>query len=257
MKVATFNVNSIRRRLDTVVHWLTRHQPDILCLQETKVQDKDFPVETLAAAGYHARFRGMKGYNGVAVLSRTPPEQVTFGLGSSSNADTDRFMRVVIHGITIINTYVPQGSSIRSPRYQYKLDWFARLREYFATHYSPHECIVWCGDMNVAPTPLDVYSPHTHLNHVCFHEAVREAYRRTVQWGFEDVFRRLHPNRQEYTFWDYRQPCAVRAHRGWRLDHILATRPLAIHCTASEVDLAPRLGSLPSDHTIVWAMFSW
>lgn len=256
MKIATFNVNSIRRRLPIVLDWLKRQRPDVLCLQETKVQDAEFPLDDLNKTGFHVFFRGMKGYNGVALLSRYRPDSVSFGFTPRDQREAPRIMTTVIDGITIVNTYVPQGFEIDSPKYEYKLNWFKRLRAYFATRFSPSQRMIWCGDMNVAPAPIDVHSPEKHLDHVCFHEAARRAYQRTVAWGFEDVFRRLHPTRQQFTFWDYRRPDAVEANRGWRIDHILATPALAARCQAAGVDVKPRLAPHPSDHTILWAKFS-
>lgn len=256
MKIATFNVNSIRQRLSTVLDWLAQHQPDVLCLQETKVQDADFPAQALASSAYHLTFRGMKAYNGVAVLSRTAPERVSYGFDDGAEPDEARLIRVVIKGIPVINTYIPQGFNIDSPKYQYKLTLFKRLRKYFETHLSRRKPAIWCGDMNVAPDPIDVHSPEKHLTHVCFHEEARLAYQETVSWGFVDVFRQLFPHRQQFTFWDYRRPSSLDANKGWRIDHILTTPTLAKHCTNVEVDLGPRKGAKPSDHTVLWAEFS-
>jgi exodeoxyribonuclease-3 len=256
MKIATFNVNSLRKRLPIVTAWLERHRPDVLCLQETKVQDQDFPALALSATGYHLAYRGMKAYNGVAVLSRIAPDQVFYGFDDGDDPDEARLLRVVVQGIPIVNTYVPQGFEIDSPKYQYKLAWFTRLRRYFEKHLSPTKPAIWCGDINVAPTPIDVHSPEKHLDHVCYHEAARKAYQETVAWGFEDVFRRLYPDRQQYTFWDYRAPSSLDSNKGWRIDHILATPPLAAKCTASDVDVEPRRAKEPSDHTFLWAEFT-
>lgn len=256
MKIATYNVNSLRKRLPHVLAWLDRHQPDALCLQETKTQDEDFPLLDFRAAGYHVTFRGMKAYNGVAIVSRTKPELVRYGLDDGGEPDEARLIRAEIRGIPILNTYVPQGFRIDSPKYAYKLEWFKRLRAYFENHLSPNRPAIWCGDMNVAPEAMDVHSPETHLTHVCFHEDVRRVYKETVAWGFIDVFRKLHPNRQQYTFWDYRQPSSVKANKGWRIDHIMATAPLAGQCTKVEVDMQPRIGPNPSDHTVLWAEFA-
>ncbi len=258
MKIATYNVNSIRKRLPIVLQWLTLNSPDVLCLQETKVQDPDFPLEAFANTGYHITFQGMKSYNGVAILSRTPPESVSTGFGDDEEHKDDpmRLMHVVIHGITILNTYVPQGASLDSPKYQYKLDWFRRLMQYFQCHLSRKKPVIWCGDMNVAPESIDVHHPEKHLKHVCFHETIRKAYYKTVAWGFIDVFRAHYPKKQQFTFWDYRQPPALEANRGWRIDHILATPCLAETCTKVAVDLSPRQAETPSDHTVLWAQFS-
>ena len=257
MKVATYNVNSVRRRFPIVLAWLGKHKPDVLCLQETKVQDADFPVHCFADTGYHLTYRGGKAYNGVAVLSRTPPEFVASGFDDGEDGDDPtRILRVIIQGIPIINTYVPQGFSIDSPKYSYKLEWLRRLRRYFTKHLSQRKPAVWCGDMNVAPEPIDVHSPEKHLTHVCFHQDARQAYQETVSWGFVDVFRRLYPKRQQFTFWDFRRPDAVEANRGWRIDHILVTPAMAKRCRKVQVDLKPRLAEQPSDHTILWAEFS-
>ena len=255
MKIATFNVNSLRKRLPLVLEWLQKHQPDVVCLQETKVQDSEFPALALASSGYRASFRGMKSYNGVAVLTRTEPDAVFYGFDDGGEPDDARLMRVVVQGIPIINTYVPQGFELDSPKYTYKLTWFTRLRRYFEKHLSPQKPAVWCGDMNVAPEPIDVHSPEKHLTHVCFHEAARKAYRETVSWGFVDVFRKHYPDRQQYTFWDYRKPSSLDANKGWRIDHILATPPLAEKCSQVEVDVEPRRSKDPSDHTFLWAEF--
>jgi exodeoxyribonuclease-3 len=257
MKIATYNANSIRKRLDVVVGWLETHEPDVLCVQETKCQDPDFPALALSSTGYHVHYRGMKAYNGVAVLSRTAPEEVACGFDDGfPEADKARLMRVVVDGIPILNTYVPNGFRIDSPRYEYKLEWYRRLRMYFARHMSPDRPAVWCGDMNVAPEPIDVHSPEKHLRHVCFHEDVRHAYQATVSWGFVDVFRKLHPDVQQFTFWDYLRPSSVDKNKGWRIDHILATAPLAEKCGACAVDVGPRRAPGASDHTFVWAEFA-
>ncbi len=256
MKIATFNVNSLRKRLPILLDCLRKHEPDVLCLQETKVQDSEFPSPVLVSSGYHTTFRGMKGYNGVAILSQLPPEEVSYGFTRGKDSDDVRLLRVVIRGVPIINTYVPQGQEIDSPKYQYKLRWFKRLRSYFQAHLSPDRPAIWCGDMNVAPRPMDVHSPEKHLKHVCYHEAARKAYHHTVAWGFVDVFCKLYPDRQQFTFWDYRQPSSIEANKGWRIDHILATPPLAERCREVRVDLEPRCAKEPSDHTLLLAEFS-
>lgn len=256
MKIATYNANSIRKRLDAVVDWIGEHGPDVLCIQETKCQDADFPALALSLTGYHVRYRGMKGYNGVAVLSRREPDLVAYGFDDGeAEADEVRLVRVVVDGIPIVNTYVPNGYRLDSPRYAYKLRWFERLGRYFETHLSAERPAIWCGDMNVAPEPIDVHGPEKHLRHVCFHESVREAYSKTVSWGFVDVFRKLHPEVQQFTFWDYLRPGSLQSNKGWRIDHILATPPMAARCLEAAVDVAPRRRPHPSDHTFVWAEF--
>jgi len=254
MKVATYNVNSIRRRLPIVLDWLAVHQPDALCLQETKVQDSEFPVDAIEQAGYHATFRGMKAYNGVATLTREKPEHLLHGLHPGPDNEDVRILQTVIGGIPIINTYVPQGYSISSEKYAFKLAWFERMRRYLETYLDPAKPAVWVGDLNVAPEPIDVYHPDRRVNDVDFHIDARNAFKKTVEWGFVDVFRKLHPELVQYTYWDYFRN-AFERNFGWRIDHILATAPLAERCTAIEVDLAPRKVDGASDHTIVWAEF--
>jgi exodeoxyribonuclease-3 len=256
LKVATYNVNSIRIRVDTVLAWLAEHSPDVLCIQETKCQDEAFPLLVLAASGYHVHFRGMKSYNGVAVLTRQKPDEVAYGFDDQlPEPDDSRLMRVVVGGIPIVNTYVPNGYKVGTPQHEYKLKWYARLRKYFSQHLAPDRPAIWCGDMNVAPEPIDVHSPEKHLQHVCFHETVREAYKETAAWGFTDVFRHLHPERQQFTFWDYLRPSSVEKNKGWRIDHILATRVLAEKCVSADVDIGPRRQLRASDHTFMWAEF--
>ena len=242
--------------MDAVLSWLETHAPDVLCIQETKCQDEAFPLLLLGSSGYHIQYRGMKSYNGVAVLTREAPDEVFCGFDDQlPEMDDARLMRVVVRGIPVINTYVPNGFKVGTPQHEYKLAWFDRLRKYFSTHLSPDQPAIWCGDMNVAPEPIDVHSPEKHLKHVCFHESVREAYKKTAAWGFVDVFRHLYPDRQQFTFWDYLRPSSLEKNKGWRLDHILATRPLADKARVSDVDLQPRRALRASDHTFLWAEF--
>ena len=254
MKVATFNVNSLRRRLPLVLEWLAQHQPDVMCLQETKVQDSEFPIEEIEAAGYYASFRGMKSYNGVATLTREKPEQVIHGMHDGADNEDVRILQTVVEGIPIINTYVPQGQSVTSDKYVSKLLWFASLRRYFEAHLHPEKSAVWIGDLNVAPEPIDVYHADRRVNDPDFHIDARNAFKETAAWGFVDVFRQLHPDRVQYTYWDYYRK-AFEHNWGWRIDHIMATAPLAAGCRAADVDLAPRQAPGASDHTVLWAEF--
>jgi exodeoxyribonuclease-3 len=254
MKIATYNVNSIRQRLAIVIDWLNEHKPDVMCLQETKVQDQEFPVEAIERVGYHASYRGMKSYNGVATLTRSAPEKVVHGLHEGPDNEDYRIIQTVVDGIPIINSYVPQGYSITSDKYAFKLEWFRRLRTYFEAALRPDEPAIWVGDLNIAPEPIDVYHPDRRVNDTDFHIDARTAYKETVSWGFVDVFRRLHPDAVQYTYWDYFRN-AFERNFGWRIDHILATEVLASRCRAAEVDTAPRKVKGASDHTVVWAEF--
>jgi len=254
--LATFNVNSVRARLHVLIPWLERHEVDVMCLQETKVTDEDFPTDAFRDIGYHVAFKGQKSYNGVAIASRHVIEDVAAGFdGIEGPADESRLLRCRVQGVHIVNTYVPQGRAIDHENYAYKLEWFGRLAALFDAHYSPQDDLIWCGDLNVAPRPADVHDPEGHLDHVCFHEAVRHAFARTVSWGFEDVFRQFHPESGQYTFFDYRRRGSVQRGLGWRIDHILATSSLARRAKDCAIDLEPRLENRPSDHTILIATF--
>lgn len=255
MKVATYNVNSIRQRLPIVLDWITDNKPDVMCLQETKVQDHEFPLEEIQKAGYHAVFRGMKAYNGVATLTRAAPENVIYGLHEGPDNEDFRMIQTLVGGIPIINSYVPQGYSISSDKYAFKLAWFRRILQYFEGALQRDQPAIWLGDLNIAPEPIDVYHADRRINDPDFHIDARNAYKEAVAWGFVDVFRKLHPDDVQYTYWDYFRN-AFQRNFGWRIDHILATAPLAERCYKAEVDIAPRKISGASDHTIVWAEFS-
>ncbi len=277
MKVASFNVNSLRARLDIIIGWLAENQPDILAVQETKVQDKDFPAEAFDKTSYKYVLKGEKSYNGVAIFSKSAISNVEFGfpdeptrLGegaalstetigtpSRSRKDPARLIKAEINGIVVVNTYIPQGYLPESVKFTYKLHWFNRLRKYFENNFSPDDPIVWVGDFNIAPLPIDVYDPQGLLGHVCYHPDVHKALNEVMEWGFVDVFRIHCREAGQYTYWDYRPINAFKRNLGWRLDHILATKPLAKKSTASYIDKKPRLADRPSDHTPIVAEFAW
>jgi exodeoxyribonuclease-3 len=254
MKIGSFNVNSLRSRLPIVLQWLADNQPDILCAQETKVQDADFPTEALDDAGYKYAFKGQKSYNGVAIFSKTEIKNVKFGLDDETK-DEARLIAAEINGIFVVNTYVPQGDSPQSEKFQYKLKWFEQLLKFFKKNFTTNDPVVWVGDLNVAPEPIDVYDPKNLLGHVCFCPEVTKALDKVVQWGFIDVFRMHCKEAGQYTFWDYRLPNSFKRNLGWRLDHILAAKPLAEKCTACYIDKEPRVAKKPSDHTPIVAEF--
>ncbi len=256
MRIATFNVNSIRTRLPVVLDWLRQHRPDVFCLQETKTPDDHFPLEPLTQAGYRVLFRGRKGGNGVALLSLQTAEPVAADFDDGGAADPARLLAARIGKTLFVNTYVPQGRSIEHPMYSHKLEWLRRLRRWLEHHADAGQPVVWLGDMNVAPQPIDLHHPERHQNHVCFHPDVREAYARVVEWGFTDLYRQRHPESAGYSFYDYRTRDAIARGLGWRVDHILATRTLAERCLDCRVDLEPRLADRPSDHAVVVADLS-
>ena len=255
MRIATFNANSIRARLPIVLEWLGANAPDALCIQETKATDADFPAAAFADAGYQVVFRGEKTYNGVAIVSKEPLADVRFGLDDGEQAGETRLACARLGSVHIVNTYVPQGRELDHPMYAYKLRWLARLKDYFARHYTPRQKVVWVGDMNVAPEAIDIHNAAEQANHVCFHVDVRAAFADAVGWGFVDVFRKYHPEPGQYTFFDFRTVNAVKRNMGWRVDHVLATPPLAAKSTDCRIDLKPRLGERPSDHTFLVADF--
>ncbi|MCX6992968.1 MAG: exodeoxyribonuclease III [Kiritimatiellaeota bacterium] len=193
MKIATFNVNSIRSRMPAISAWLAGNTPDVLCLQETKVPDQAFPVAEIEATGYQVIFRGEKSYNGVAILSKVKPTRVQFGLDDGRSPDETRLIAARFGPVQVVNTYVPQGRAIEHAMYRYKLQWFERLREWFDRHFTPRTLLAWVGDLNVAPEAKDIHNADQQANHVCYHQAVRNAFERTKAWGFEDVFRKYHP----------------------------------------------------------------
>jgi exodeoxyribonuclease III len=252
MKIATFNCNSVRSRLDTVLGWLAGHSPDILCLQETKVQDAEFPAAAFTDAGWHIVFKGEKSYNGVAILSKALADEVSFGLDSDPK-DEPRLVHARFGTLHVVNTYVPQGREIDHPMYAYKLEWFARLKRYFQKRFSASTPLLWCGDLNVARHPIDVSSPETKKDHVCYHQAVRDAFEDALSFGFTDLFRHHNPGLVDYSFYDYRAPFDPERKRGWRIDYVLATAPLAKKSVASAIDIAPRTRPKPSDHCPLFA----
>jgi exodeoxyribonuclease-3 len=235
-----------------IAKWLQLHQPDILAIQETKVQDVDFPVSDFDQTGYKVIFRGQKKYNGVAILSKTQPTEVISTLQQDA-ADQARFLKARIGNLTLINTYIPQGASIDSDKFQYKLDWFKWLRNYFQEQHTPEEPILWVGDLNVAKEDIDVYDPERLWGHVCFCEPVQKVFKEIIKWGFVDIFREKHPEPEQYTFWDYRAPDGLNRNTGWRLDYIMMTHIIADKCIDCWIDKEPRGWDKPSDHTFLVA----
>lgn len=254
MKIASFNANGIRARLPILTDWLEREGPDVLCIQETKVQDKDFPRQPFEVLSYNCVFWGQKGFNGVAVFSKTAPEKVSFGL-VDKNSEEPRAITAYIGDIPILNTYVPQGTAPDSEQFRYKLQWFQRLRDYLSSHFKPTEPLLWLGDFNVAPEPTDVYDPEMLLGSIGYHPQEHKALAEVKSWGFVDVFRRHNPDQRAYTFWDYRIPRAFQRDLGWRVDHIWATESLAEKSTGAWIDVGPRQMNKPSDHTFILAEF--
>jgi len=238
-----------------LLEWLTINSPDVMCLQETKVVDADFPVTPLRDAGYHVVYSGEKSYNGVAILSRHEPASVAFGLDDGGPPDNSRLACIKIGKLHVVNTYIPQGRDIEHPMYRYKLEWFERLRTYFDLKFKPSQPLVWVGDLNIAPAAPDIHNSGEQTNHVCYHVDVRRAFEKTMDWGFVDVFRKHHPESGQYTFFDYRLKDAVERGLGWRIDHVMASTSLASKSTGAWIDLMPRRAERPSDHAVLVAEF--
>jgi len=254
VKVATFNANSIRARTEIIVNWLAENKPDVLCVQETKVQDKDFPTEAFAKTGYEFVFKGEKSYNGTAIFSKHKITNVEFGLDGEPK-DEARMIKAKTSGITIVNTYIPQGFEIESEKYQYKLDWLKRLFEYFKKHFKPTDKLIWTGDFNIAYEAKDVYDPAALDETVCFNRQLSQTLKEFMEWGFTDLFRKHCSESGQFTFWDYREPNGFKRNHGWRLDYIMGTSPMEKACTNCYIDKKPRTLEKPSDHTFLVAEF--
>ena len=254
MKIATWNVNSIRARCEVVVGWLQTWQPDVLCVQETKVEDASFPVEAFEKIGYGAAFSGQKAYNGVAIFSRWPIADVCAGLPDAAQDPQRRVLTATIQGIRLINVYVPNGESVISPKFSYKLEFFKKLQDYLARCCKETDALLIMGDFNVAPEARDVYDPDGWEGEVLCHPHEREAMKRLQSVGVEDLFRRFHPEGGHYSWWDYRM-ASFRQNLGLRIDHIMATASLSSRCVSCEIDREIRGIEKPSDHAPVVAAF--
>lgn len=255
MKIATYNINSIRSRIDLLKAWLGKHKPDILCIQETKVQDEEFPLDAFRDTRYEIVFRGQKKYNGVAIFSRIPLEDIELDLPKDPVQEA-RFLKAKAGKIILVNTYIPQGQEVGSEKFRYKLEYYRLLKTYFSSHFNPQkDYLLWCGDFNAAREPMDVYDPDGLWGHVCYCKEVKEEFEKVLKWGFVDLFRLFHPEGGHFTFWDYRIPNAFQRNLGWRLDYILATEPLAKTCKDCWIDLESRQAEKPSDHTFLVAEF--
>lgn len=255
MKCATLNTNSIRARLPIILDWLEREQPDILCIQETKVQDKDFPDPPFRNLGYSTVYRGQKSYNGVAVVSKDPAADVVFTL-TGETEEPARFIRCSVGDIPVINAYVPQGFAVGSEKFAYKLRWLNELLNHIHDSFLPNQPLLVAGDFNVALEAEDVYDPEGFRGEVGFHPDEQALMGRFLGWGLVDLLRKHHPEGGHFTFWDYRIPNALKRKMGWRVDYILATRPLADTSRDCWIDTAARSLPKPSDHTFLVAEFS-
>ena len=253
MKIATWNVNSLRVRLDHVLAWLESTDCDILALQETKLTDENFPVGAFETAGYHAVFSGQPTYNGVALISRQPPEEVVMEIDGLADPQR-RVLAASYGGLRITNLYVPNGQTVESDKYQYKLKWLAALHAQLASEADRYEHHVILGDFNIAPDDRDVHDPAVWEGKVLCTDAEREALEGILDLGFSDTFRLFEHPEKSYSWWDYRAG-AFRRNMGMRIDLILASEGLSRGCTGCHIDAEPRRWQRPSDHTPVVAAF--
>lgn len=249
MKIATWNVNSLKVRLPHLLDWLASNQPDVVCLQETKSEDKNYPAGELQAAGYHSVFSGQKTYNGVAILSRAPMSEVQYGIPDFAD-EQKRVIAATQDGVRIVCVYVPNGKEVGSDKYAYKLNWLAALTAWLQEEIKRYPKLALLGDYNIAPEDRDVYDPQAWQGNVLVSDAEREAFRALEQLGLRDAFRLFEQPDKSYSWWDYRM-MAFRRNMGLRIDHILISP--ALQCSSCSIDKAPRKLERPSDHTPVIA----
>ncbi|UCF74457.1 MAG: exodeoxyribonuclease III [Betaproteobacteria bacterium] len=251
MKLATWNVNSLKVRLPQVLAWAGKQRPDVLCLQETKLEDVNFPRAEIEAAGYRVLFSGQKTYNGVAILSREPAAGTVTAIPAFPD-EQKRVLAATIGGVRIACLYVPNGESVGSEKYQYKLRWLSAAREWLKDEISRNARLAVLGDFNVAPEARDVHDPELWEGKVLFSEPERAALRHLAEIGLSDAFRLFDQPAGAFTWWDYRMN-GFRRKRGLRIDHILLSEPLAKQCTSCTIDIEPRGAERPSDHAPVIA----
>jgi exodeoxyribonuclease-3 len=252
-KIATWNVNSLRVRLPHVLAWLGEQQPTVLALQETKLPDTDFPIDEIKAVGYHVVFSGQRTYNGVAILSKSEMTDVVTDIPTLTDPQR-RILAVTVDDVRILNLYVPNGESVTSEKYQYKLSWLKQVDAYAQQELQKHRNMIVLGDFNIAPDDIDVHDPKAWEDSVLCSARERIAFQQLLKHGFHDSFRELHSDEQLYSWWDYRLN-AFKRNLGLRIDHILASTELMSVCCASYIDQQPRALERPSDHAPVIAEF--
>ncbi len=256
MLVAAWNVNSLNVRLPRLLAWLAERRPDVVCLQETKLEDAKFPVAEIAAAGYAAHYAGQKTYNGVAILARDglPATDVRIGIDGFAD-EQKRVIAATVAGMRIVGVYVPNGQAVDSDKYRYKLAWLAALAGMLRAELARNPALAVAGDFNVAPEDRDVHDPALWQGQVLCSEPERAAFRGLLDAGLVDSFRLFDQPEKTFSWWDYRQ-LAFPKNRGLRIDHVLLSAPLAARCTASRIDRNARKGEKPSDHAPVYAELS-
>jgi len=254
MKIVSWNINSLRKRQERLLAWLTSTQPDIVCLQETKCDDEQFPELALRAAGYHSVFHGQKSYNGVAILSKTVPQNVRASLCDEEADPQARVIAATIDSVRVYSIYAPNGQAVGSPAYDYKLKWYARLQRCLREKEDAGQHLAVCGDFNVAPKDEDIYDPDLWRGAIMCSEGERAAFEQLCGAELIDTLRMHHPESGLFSWWDYRM-LAFPKNRGLRIDAILANKSLASHCRDAGIERELRKGKEPSDHAPVWAEF--
>ncbi len=254
MRVISWNVNSITARLPLVTAWLTEHQPEVVCLQETKTPDEKFPRTVFEELGYQVAILGQKSYNGVAILSKFPLTDMRLGWLYDQTLGHCRLLGATIQGVQVLNLYIPNGGTVDSDKFQYKLGWLEQLNCLLKESYDPQAPVLLCGDFNISPAELDVYDVKAMTNQVGFHPLERAALEQIRAWGLVDTFRLHQPEQRQFSWWDYREG-AFRRNKGLRIDHIWVTPSLASKCIRSWIDPEPRKLEKPSDHAPVGAEF--
>jgi exodeoxyribonuclease-3 len=249
MKLATWNVNSLKVRLPQVLDWLAAQQPDVLCLQETKLEDKAFPRQEIEQAGYRSLFCGQKTYNGVALLSRAPA-MLTAAAIPGFEDEQKRVIAAEVDGMRVVCAYFPNGQALDSDKYAYKLRWIEALTAWLGAELAAQPRLALLGDFNIAPEDRDVHDPKAWEGQVLCSEPERDAFRRLVGLGLADAFRRFEQPEKSFTWWDYRM-LGFRRNAGLRIDHILLSAPLAEACAGCRIDREPRKLERPSDHAPV------
>jgi exodeoxyribonuclease-3 len=253
MRLATWNVNSLKVRLPHLLDWLGHNQPDAMCLQETKTVDENFPAEALQAAGYRAVYSGQKTYNGVAILSRSDAADVSTGIPDFPD-ELKRVIAATVGGVRVICIYAPNGQALLSDKYAYKLRWYAALASWLSKELQTHPLLAVLGDFNVAPEDRDVHDPKAWEDQVHVSEPERAAWRALLALGLKDTFRLFEQPEKVFSWWDYRM-MGFRRNAGLRIDQVLVSADLAKRCTACTIDKAPRKLERPSDHAPVIAEF--
>jgi exodeoxyribonuclease III len=251
MRVASWNVNSLKVRLPQVLDWMAKHQPDALCLQELKLEDVNFPLAAIEAAGYFAAYSGQKTYNGVAILSRTPAANISSGIAGFDDPQR-RVISADIDGVRVVCAYVPNGQSPDSDKYRYKLSWLAAFSGWLEQELKQHPRLAVLGDYNIAPEDRDVHDPKAWEGQVLVSPPEREAFRSLIKLGFCDSFRQFEQPEKSFTWWDYRMN-GFKRNLGLRIDHILLSPALSANCASCSIDLEPRGNERPSDHAPVVA----